>query len=185
METNKQQLPKLADLHADLATAFKNDQFKTLLNQPPHASWLKRSPKATDYLPIDKVEFLLDRIFQDWQVEVKQTQILFNAVQVTVRLHYLHPVKNEWRFHDGVGSKELQTKKDSGPLKLDFSNVNAGAVEMATPIAKTQALKDAADHLGKLFGRDLNRKDTIEFVGSYNQEPVTPSAPAVDDNFKL
>ena len=35
---------------------------------------------------------------------------------------------------------------------------------MALPIAKTVALKDAADHLGKLFGSDLNRKDTLNYT---------------------
>jgi ABC-type transporter lipoprotein component MlaA len=34
---------------------------------------------------------------------------------------------------------------------------------MALPIAKTFAIKDATGHLGKIFGRDLNRKDTIPF----------------------
>jgi hypothetical protein len=34
---------------------------------------------------------------------------------------------------------------------------------MAFPIAKTIAIKDACDHFGKLFGSDLNRKDTINY----------------------
>jgi hypothetical protein len=29
---------------------------------------------------------------------------------------------------------------------------------MALPMAKSYAIKDACDHFGKLFGRDLNRK---------------------------
>ncbi len=72
-------------------------------------------------------------------------------------------------YHDGVGAKELQTIAASGPLKQDFSNINKGAVEMALPIAKTAAIKDAADHLGKLFGRDLNRKDTLEYKQTYQR----------------
>ena len=34
---------------------------------------------------------------------------------------------------------------------------------MALPIAKTIAVKDAADHLGEIFGASLNRKDIIQF----------------------
>lgn len=34
---------------------------------------------------------------------------------------------------------------------------------MAFPLAKSQAIKDACHHFGKLFGADLNRKDTISF----------------------
>ena len=184
----KNNLPKLADLHYDVATAFKNDDLKLLLNQPPHASWVKKNKYANnaEYVPIDKIEFLLDRIFQEWQVEVKETKQLFNAIQVSVRVHYLHPVTGEWRFHDGVGAKELQTVKDSGPLKLDFSNVNKGAVEMAAPIAKSMAIKDACDHLGKLFGRDLNRKDTIDFAGSYTSQTAQPTTQLNNtENFEL
>jgi hypothetical protein len=168
----KKMLPKLSDLHSDIQTAFKNDEFKLLCNQPPHASWVKRNKYANnaEYLPIDKIEFLLDRIFQLWKVEVLDYKVIYNTLTVSIRLHYLHPVTNEWLFHDGVGASEIQTKKESGPLKTDFSNINTGAIEMALPIAKSTAIKDAADHIGKIFGRDLNRKDTINFVGAYQQK---------------
>lgn len=186
--TNVKNLPTLAELHQTPEIAFKNDQLKTILNNEPPAAWLKKHPyikSGHHYLPIDKVEFLLDRIFQKWRVEVKQTQQLFNAIQITVRLHYIDPITGEWMFHDGVGAKELQTVKDSGPLKLDFSNVNNGAVEMATPIAKSAAIKDAADHLGKLFGRDLNRKDPVAFTGAYNQDLSQQTQMPNDESFAL
>jgi len=186
MSKEIQVLPKLADLHLSPELAFKNDQLKMLLNAEPHSGWVKKNPFANNasYIPIDKVEFLLDRIFQLWKVEVLSTTKMFSAIQVTIRLHYLNPVTGEWMYHDGVGAKELQTVKDSGPLKLDFSNVQNGAVEKAVPIAKSAAIKDAADHLGKLFGRDLNRKDTVSFSGSYNQEQA-PSPLTNNDNFTL
>jgi hypothetical protein len=78
----------------------------------------------------------------------------------------LHPVLNEWLYHDGVGAQEIQTTKDSGSLKLDMSNINRGAIMMALPIAKTIAVKDACDHFGRLFGSDLNRKDTVELMAN-------------------
>jgi hypothetical protein len=62
---------------------------------------------------------------------------------------------------DGIGAAQLQTKKDTSPA--DLQNINNGALSMAFPIAKTLAVKDAADHIGKLFGSDLNRKDTLEY----------------------
>jgi hypothetical protein len=34
---------------------------------------------------------------------------------------------------------------------------------MAFTMAKSYAIKDACDHFGKLFGRDLNRKETMGF----------------------
>lgn len=177
-----QKLPSLADLHRDPQEAFKNDQLKTLLNQPPSESWLKVHPLTkSKYLPIDKVEYLLDVIFQKWRVEVKQVQVILNAIQVTVRLHYIDPIMGEWTFHDGVGAKSVQV--DSGARPSDLSSIKDSAVMQAVPTAKSEAIKDAADHIGKLFGRDLNRKDIIEFVGKYNN--VQPVASTVSSHKPL
>lgn len=166
MSEEKNNLPTIADLTGDIELAFKNDQFNLLLNQEPPAKWVKKHPYIKDYnyVPIDKVEFLLKKLFKLYKIEVLKTGMLLNAIEVTVRVHYLHPVTNEWMFHDGVGAQELQTQKDTGNLKLDMSNINRGAVTMALPIAKSVAVKDAADHLGKLFGSDLNRKDTLAYT---------------------
>ena len=55
----------------------------------------------------------------------------------------------------------MQTAK--GTSATDLANINNGAISMAFPMAKTLAVKDAADHFGKLFGSDLNRKDEIGY----------------------
>lgn len=161
----KSNLPTMADLTSDVELAWKNDNFNLLLNQPPPEKWVKTHPfiRNYNYLPIDKVEFLLRKIFKKYRIEVIKTGMLLNSVECTVRVHYFDPVNNEWLYHDGVGACELQTKKDTGNLKLDMSNINNGAITMALPIAKTVAVKDACDHFGKLFGSDLNRKDTLDF----------------------
>ena len=163
-------VPTIQDL-VDPDKLHKNDQLKTLLNQNPPKMWVQRNKYAnnSEYLPIEKVEYLMDKIFQEWKVEVLEYRTLFNSISVSIRLHYVNPLTGQWMYHDGVGAKELQTVSQSGALKQDFSNINKGAVEMALPIAKTAAIKDAADHLGKLFGRDLNRKDTIEFKQTYQR----------------
>lgn len=163
-------VPTIQDL-VDPDKLHKNDQLKTLLNQNPPKMWVQRNKYAnnSEYLPIEKVEYLMDKIFQEWKVEVLEYRTLFNSISVSIRLHYVNPLTGQWMYHDGVGAKELQTVSQSGPLKQDFSNINKGAVEMALPIAKTAAIKDAADHLGKLFGRDLNRKDTIEYKQTYQR----------------
>lgn len=166
-DTNK--LPALADLHHDVQAAFKNDQLNLLLNQPPHASWLKKHPMTkTDYLPIDKVEFLLTRIFQEWRVEIKQVQQLFQSVVTTIRLHVRNPLTGEWFYQDGVGAAPIQT--DAGKSAADLGAIKSSAVQIAAPSSVSYAIKDAADHLGNLFGRDLNRKDTIMFAGAYSNE---------------
>jgi hypothetical protein len=166
-------LPTLADLTTDIELSYKNDSLNYLLNNQPPPNWVKKHPFIANYnyLPIDKVEHLLRKIFKQYKIEVLKTSQLFNAVEVHVRVHFLNPITNEWLFHDGVGACELQTKKDSGNLNLDLSNINKGAVLMALPIAKSVAIKDACDHFGNLFGANLNRKDIVQFQ--------------VDENIKL
>lgn len=143
------------------------EQLNVILSTPPPATWVKQHPfiKGYNYLPIDKVEYLLRRCFKKYQIEVIKTAQLFNAIEVTVRVHYLNPATNEMMYHDGVGAQELQTTKGSGNLNMDMSNVNKGAVMMALPIAKSIAIKDACDHFGDLFGANLNRNDIVQFTG--------------------
>lgn len=169
-------LPTLAELHYDVETAFKNDQLKRLLNQQPHESFIKLHPLAkvkndqgkdvpSRYIPIDKIEFMMDRIFQEWRVEVLRESVMFQSIAVTVRLHYLNPVTATWSFHDGCGAKSVQVEK--GANASDLSAIKDAAVQMAFPAAKSYAIKDAAEHLGILFGKDLNRRGTFEFTGAY------------------
>lgn len=189
MATSK--TPKLKDLHVDPATAFKNHEFLTLVNQPPHLEWLKNHPTAktkndknenvpAKYMPIDKIEFLLDFIFQEWKIEVLNVSIILNSVCVTIRLHYKRPDTGEWFFHDGVGAKSVQL--DSGVAASDLSKIKPEGVMMALPSAKSYAIKDAAEHVGTLFGRNLNRRNTVEYYGAYDPpvETGTNTRPAAD-----
>ena len=157
-------LPTIQDLHEDNAViSYKNDQLNLLLNQEPKKEWVKEHPfvKGHKYIPIDKVEFMLRKIFKKYQIEITGQGTSFNGVWVTVRVHYYHPTEDSMMFHDGIGAVQLQTAKGTSPA--DLANINNGALSMAYPIAKTLAIKDACDHFGKLFGCDLNRKDTMAF----------------------
>lgn len=166
-------LPTLADLHHDVQSAFQHDKLNLLLNQPPHQSWVKKHPMTkTDYLPIDKVEFMLTRIFGEWRLEIKEIKPAFNSMLALVRLHYRHPISGEWTFHDGTGAMPIQT--DAGKSAADLGAIKNAAVQMSAPGAVSYALKDAAEHLGALFGRDLNRKDTVMFAGAYGVPEPAP-----------
>jgi hypothetical protein len=157
-------LPTLAELTGDVELAFKNDTLNLLLNQPPPSKWIKSHPfiKNYDYLPIDKIELLLKKIFKRYRIEITGQGTAFNGVWVTVRVHYTHPVTGEWDYHDGIGAAQLQTAKGTSPS--DLININNGALSMAFPIAKTVAIKDACDMFGSLFGANLNRKDVVEYT---------------------
>jgi len=164
MTIENRNLPTVGELFSDnLEVAFKNEQLNLLLNQEPKKEWIKKHPFIKDYfyLPIDKVEFMLRKIFKRYRIEITGQGTAFNGVWVTVRVHYLHPTTNELDYHDGIGACQLQTKAGTSPA--DLININNGALSMAFPIAKTVAIKDACDHFGKIFGSDLNRKDTVPF----------------------
>ncbi len=168
-------LPKIQDLYSDLELAKSTDVLVALLNQPPKSDWVKTHPYIAGYkyLPIDKIEYLLKKIFKQYRIEVIREGTAFNGVYVVVRVWYMNPITGLMDYHDGIGAKELQVKK--GSSAADLSAINAGALAMAFPIAKTVAIKDACDHFGSLFGSDLNRKDTMSItVDETLQNKVSP-----------
>ena len=167
-------LPTLQELFDDsLELAGKSEGLNAILNVNPPSKWISKHPyiKVKDehgnpvpyeYLPIDKVEYLLRKIFKSYHVEITGQGTAFNGVWVTVRIHYFNPALNDWSYSDGIGAVQLQTAKGTSPA--DLANINNGAIAMAFPSAKSYAIKDAAETLGKIFGADVNRKDTIAFT---------------------
>jgi len=175
----KKQLPALADLYdGDLELKKDQNELNVLLNQPPKSDWIKDHPfaKGVKYIPIGRVEFLLTRLFIRWNVEVKAIQTVANSVVVTVRLHYQNIENNEWSWQDGIGAAPIQTEKDSGAM--DWNKVRTDSVMKAAPAAESYAVKDAAEKIGKIFGKDLNRKDEILYdslIGSIPEDKVSLS----------
>lgn len=146
----------------ELQDLAKVDVYNSLINANPPSKWLKTNPYANNskYLPIDKVEYLLNKIFKEWHVEILNYNTIFNAVTCSIRLHYYNPMLGKWQWQDGVGAKQIQTKKGSSPAQME--SINNNAVEMALPIAKVNALKDASHAIGRIFGGELNRKEVLE-----------------------
>jgi hypothetical protein len=180
-------LPSIKKLYsADLAEIAKQDEFIVLMNQPPAPEWVKEHPyiKGHKYLPIERVEFLLNSIFKANKIEVTGQGQSFTGVWVTVRVHYIHPVFNEWMFHDGLGAEELQLRaatqeEKSTGQKVVFAveNINKGALKMAYPLAETEAIKDACHKFGKLFGANLNRKEEISYSVDLTLTPLDVNHP--------
>jgi len=161
---NKYQLPAIKDLiNSDLIQLEEVNQLNILLNQQPPKEWLKEHPmvKGLYYIPIDRIEYLLTRLFFKWKVEIKNTQLIGNSVCCEIRLHYFNPVTNEWEWQDGVGASPLQTDKGAGAT--EFNKLKSNAVMMAAPAAKSYAVKDAAEQLGNIFGKSLNRADKAAY----------------------
>lgn len=156
-------LPKLADLLTDIELKADQNDLNILLNAPPRDTWIKQHPfaKGVKYLPIERVEYLLTRIFIRWHVEIKSVQILANSIVTTVRLYYLDRLSNQMLWQDGVGAAPLQI--NSGKGAIDFNEIKSNAVMLAAPASETYAIKDAAEKIGKIFGKDLNRHDQIMY----------------------
>jgi hypothetical protein len=175
IQLSDKKLPTIQELYSDPEEMVKSDEYLYCLNQQPPESWVKVHPfvKNYKYLPIDKIEYLLKRIFKRYRIEILREGSSFNGVFVVVRVHYLHPITGEWDFHDGIGAAQLQTA--SGKSAADLANINNGALSMAFPIAKTVAIKDACDHFGTTFGSDLNRKDTLQFSVDNKLQAVAQS----------
>jgi hypothetical protein len=162
MTTNKITLPALKDLYdGDLPLKQGQNELNLLLNQPPNPAWIKEHPfaKGVKYIPIERIEYLLTRLFIKWRVEVKQIQTIANSCVVTIRLHYQNIEDNDWSWQDGIGAAPIQTEKDAGAMEWD--RVRTDSVMKSAPAAESYAVKDAAEKIGKIFGKDMNRKDTI------------------------
>src|SRR5690625_3751411 len=122
-------LPTLQDLNKDVEVAFKKDSFNYLVNQKPPKKWIKKAPSfmgGQNYIPIDKVEFLLRKIFQTYSIEVREVKQIANSIQVTIRIHYKHPVTGESLFQDGVGAAPI--KVDKGHSAAEMQHIKSSAV---------------------------------------------------------
>lgn len=163
VQVHDKKLPTIQELYDNTDLAIKHDDLNVLLSQNPPAQWVKinKFANGSKYLPIDKVEWLLRRIFKEFRIEITGQGQAFNGVWVSVRVHYKHPVTGEWQYHDGIGAQEMQVK--SGSSAADLANINRNAISMAFPIAKSYAVKDACDHFGSAFGANLNRTEVMPY----------------------
>ena len=160
----ERKVPSLQELiSGDIDRKNQQNDLNILLNENPPAVWLKDHPmaKGVKYIPIERVEYMLTRIFKKWNVEVRQVQVIANSIVVTVRLYYQDVLSNEMLWQDGIGASPIQTDKGAGAM--DWNKTKNDAVMKAAPAAESYAVKDAAEKIGKLFGKDMNRADKIMY----------------------
>jgi hypothetical protein len=160
----KFQLPKIEDLYAEVELASKYNDLNKILNMPPKPEWVKLNPFADNapYIPIERIEYLLTSIYIRWWVEIKEVKLIANSVSVTIRLYVIDPVTGDTIWQDGTGASPLQTAKGAGAI--EFDKIKGAAVQMGAPAAESYAIKDAAEKFGKIFGKDLGRKDEINYA---------------------
>ena len=157
-------LVKVEELFAgDLSIARKENELLVLLNHEPKITWVREHPSLNGYkyIPVEILEYLLTSIFTRWWVEVKDVKLIANSVVVTVRLHAISPVDGSEIWQDGIGAAPIQTAKGAGAT--DFNEMKSAAIQMGAPAAESYAIKDAAEKFGKIFGKDLNRKNGMNY----------------------
>ena len=172
-------LPELSELYENKESMVKRNQLNLILNAEPKKEWVRLHPMTKqNYMPIDRVEYLLTMIFGSWNVEIKAIQLIANSVVATVRIHVKNPVTGLDEYQDGVGAVPIQIKKDKGGA-IDFANMNSSAIQIGAPAAESYAFKDAAEKFGKIFGKDINRKDSPSYVDRITQMIEESTAPDI------
>ena len=118
MSNLPKKLPTFTELIQDSELSIKDNTFTVLCNQSPPDEWLLEHPmiKGYKYLSVQRVEWLMTRIFGKTQTIVKDTKILANSVCVTVSVTVTNPVTGEKETQDGVGACPIQTDKGAGAM---------------------------------------------------------------------
>lgn len=180
-------LPTLQEIYNDTALVEKQNKLNLILNAEPKKEWIKDHPyvKGLKYLPIERVEYLLTMIFSKWRVEVKEIKILANSLVTTVRVHVKDPITGEWDYQDGIGAMPIQVQKGSGAT--EFDKMNSTAIQIGSPASESFAIKDACEKFGRIFGKDLNRKDNINYDRLYSMIGMseTMNNPSLTEEIRL
>lgn len=151
--------------------------FQRRLNLEPNPEEFDKTPDGkARTLPISFVEMTLDELFLgQWELSEPVTTQVFNEVTGTGILTVWHPVTQRPLKRAGFASVIITQDKDAAISEFNMTK-KKNALDLSFPKLKAEILKNAAQSLGKIFGRDINRKS----VDSFNP----PLKPLSDDAFK-
>jgi hypothetical protein len=141
--------------------------FTQKLNREPNPAEFDKTADGKAYtLPISFVEMTLDEIyFGMWELTDPSYQQIFNEVVGTATLTVKHPITGDKIRR--VGFASIIITQDSGANLADFNSTKKkNALDLSFPKLKAEILKNAAQSLGKIFGRDINRKKKDTFTPS-------------------
>lgn len=154
-------LPTINELISmELTEREKGNALNVLLNQTPPPQWLKKQ-NGVLHLPIDKVRYLLSKIYVDWSETIKNVIMVANSIVVTITLNYTCPLTGKEKQMDGIGGAPVNTQK--GASAVDFDKILHDSIHKAVGSAASFALKNAAKKLGRIFGSDLMKDDVIPY----------------------
>lgn len=138
------------------------ENFTTRINRAPKKENIQ-THQGYQYLPISFVEKKLDQMYFGLvQYECISYQQIFNEIVCHARIKVFHPVALTWLNYDGIGSSVIQ--QDANTKVCDFNfHKKANAMQLASPKAYAEAIKNAAKKIGKIFGSDINRRHEDEY----------------------
>ena len=146
--------------------------FTRRLNSEPDPREFDKTPDGkANYLPISFIEMTLDELFLgQWSTENFHWSAITNEVQGSIDLVVFHPITQRPLKRTGAASivitvdslnddqKDKMSKQDRNLYALNPENKKPNALDMGFPKLKAECIKNAAQSLGKIFGRDINRK---------------------------
>lgn len=142
-------------------------KFQELLNKQPDPKALdKTADGKAQTVTISHIEMTLDELFfGQWSLSEPKYQREFNEVIGSAVLTVIHPITG--REIKRLGFAAILITQDSGSSLQDFNIAKKkNALDLSFPKLKAEILKNAAQSLGKVFGRDLNRKS--HNIDNYN-----------------
>ncbi len=181
-------LPELSS--DDIIVKIKEDNFKQFLrdcqsfalyiNKDVNVKKLENHPtvKGVQYLPISYMQSMLDTLFFGlWKETNFRWQIVSNEITGAIDLSVYHPYLKDWLTRTGGAAikimtdaipekmKEKMSKPEINAWALDLQNKKPGALSNGGFASlKADCFKNACLTLGKLFGRDVNRKLTEDIT---------------------
>ena len=143
------------------------EEFKLALSANPSVKWMKDrnigGGKSATYEPIEIKEALADRVFRSWEVCEEKYMNVLNEIVCTVKIIALpdYPGSDHMSF-TGSASKPVQC--DSGVKAEEFpKGKKANALEYCLPAVRSEAIGNALETLGNLFGRNVARSVSNDF----------------------
>jgi hypothetical protein len=132
--------------------------FQAKLNREPNPAELGKTPDGkARTLPISFIEMTLDELFLgQWETSEPTYQQVFNEVVGSLVLTVWHPITNRPIRRVGFASVVITQDKDATISEFNATK-KKNALDLSFPKLKSECTKNAAQSLGKIFGRDLNR----------------------------
>jgi hypothetical protein len=155
-------------LNSNKASFKAIEDFTQLINNPPPREGVQKTPDGkAETLVISYVEAKLDEIYlRQWGTEDVHVQQIGNEVLVWLTLWVIDPQTKMKITRSGFSAVVITVDKapegvqgkEKNAWALDMSNKKPNAMYLSFPKAKSMAIKNAAQTLGTIYGRNLNRK---------------------------